>query len=898
MNNTERMTLWDQFLQRWPIDKIKNMTLEEYVSVDDQDTFTYWLETKTRELGSIQGNTSIKFGIYRRRDKSDPKPQSGKTHGSQYSWYSKYGANEAQAFETVKTDILNIINAVQNSDLNIIDDINLSPMVKWKIAFLYQNQTTPCLINVFSKDMLKLLVGSNEHLSFQQIYQKLLSQQGDMTLLEYGEHSWNRANKLAQDKRNKLVIEQLIHHSAFKNNYQNWPEDTLTIFCELALLAEEHKLDFFTTNMTSGDSIRIGRKEVGDTNAKEVFATFEAQKNTIKYAQRYQYRDAYFVSDMADSLLAQIKKSKHMQDFNAEYPIDRNPNKPKDYLGENSLDDLVDSNDAVAENESTEYMVGNMSPLNQILYGPPGTGKTYYTIEAAVKAAEPQYYASLNIDAEAGATKAQRSELTDKYKALSDAGRIRFVTFHQSYGYEEFVEGLRANSKDGDISYDVEPGVFKSICSEAKDSKYQKEFEVKPNAKVWKISIDGTGQSVIRDECFKQNIAAIGWGYTGDLLNNSENEAGKSYHESLGPQDKSTLYELSQGAQEGDLVLCIGSKREIRAVGIVSGDYKYVESGTLHRDDYRHTLPVNWLVTDISINFYELNGNKDFTQKTFYHLWRFNASDVFELLKKNDVELQVESNKDASSDNYVLIIDEINRGNISKIFGELITLIEPSKRSGEGQNEALDLILPYSGAKFTVPNNLHIIGTMNTADRSLAMMDTALRRRFDFVEMMPNAELFNGISVKGIDLQQLLETMNKRIEVLYDREHTLGHAFFMHVKSLVDDNKEEAAFIELKSVFKNKVIPLLEEYFFEDWNKIRLVLGDNRKEKTPKFIVKSSQSYDDIFGYEHGLDSYETESVSYKLASFGGVDSAWNNEKAYIGIYSPSLVNSNNAGNE
>jgi len=526
------------------------------------------------------------------------------------------------------------------------------------------------------------------------------------------------------------------------------------------------------------------------------------------------------------------------------------------------------------------------TPLNQILYGPPGTGKTYHTIEAAVKAAEPTF------------TFTDRTQLKAEYNRLVAENRIRFVTFHQSYGYEEFVEGLRANSKDGDISYDVDPGVFKSICTEAKDSKYQKEFELKPNAKVWKISIDGTGQSKIRQKCFEEHFAAIGWGATGDLLNETPSDDEKTYYESLGPLAKSTLYELSEGAQEGDLVLCIGSKREIQAVGVVSGDYQYLESGVLHKDYYCHALPINWLATDININFYELNGNKDFTQKTFYHLWRFNASDVFELLKKHDVKLQMSPEQDASSDNYVLIIDEINRGNISKVFGELITLIEPSKRSGEDQEEALELTLPYSGTKFSVPNNLYIIGTMNTADRSLAMMDTALRRRFDFVEMMPNAELFNGKSVKGIDLQKLLETMNKRIEVLYDREHTLGHAFFIPVKSLVDDNKEDAAFIELKSVFKNKIIPLLEEYFFEDWNKIRLVLGDNRKAESLRFVTEEKQSYDEIFGAGHGLDSYETESTSYTLASFDGEESVWGKAAAYIGIYPSKPVEVNKSDSE
>lgn len=885
MNNTERMALWLQFLERWSIEKIKTMTLEEYVSVGDQDTFTYWLETKVHELGSIKGSPSTKFGIYHR--KSAPKPQSGITHGKTYTWYSKFGNSEQSSFIEIKARILAVITAAQVGDLSAINYVDLAPMFKWKIAFLYQDKNQPCLINVFSEEKLKTLIDSQEALSLPSIYQGLIQQKGETPLLDYGEQCWTKANERTQVIRNEEVVRHFIHKPAFRDNHKNWPDETLTEFCQFMRFIAGQGLDIFTTKMDSGDSIRIGRKEVGDTNAKEVFATFEPQKNTIKYAQRYLHRDAYLTCDMSDTLLKDVKKSKHVQDFNAEYPIDRKVHKPNDYFGESYLDNLPDNN-VVAESESTIYTVDNMSPLNQILYGPPGTGKTYHSIEAAVKAAEPNF------------TFEDRETLKLEYERLVAENRIRFVTFHQSYGYEEFVEGLRAKTNDNDqISYAVESGIFKTIAEQAHNSKYQKEFEINSTAKVWKISIDGTGQSTVRDDCFKRNIAAIGWGETGDLQSNSENEDGNAYYESLGPLDKSTLQEFSQGAQIGDLVLCIGSKRDIQAVGIVSEGYQYIDSGTLKREGYCHTLPVNWLVTDININFYELNGNKDFTQKTFYHLWRFNAADVFALLHQHGINLQV-SSKPAKSDNYVLIIDEINRGNISKIFGELITLIEPSKRAGEA--EALELVLPYSGSKFSIPNNLHIIGTMNTADRSLAMMDTALRRRFDFVEMMPNTALFNGIDVNGIDLERMLTTMNKRIEVLYDREHTLGHAFFMPVKALVDAKKDDAAFEELKSVFKNKIIPLLEEYFFEDWNKIRLVLGDNQKDESLRFITENKQSYDDIFGSNHGLDSYETENTTYALAPFDGSDSVWDEGKAYIGIYSPSSVNtsshSNTAGNE
>ncbi|MBN3190238.1 AAA family ATPase [Pectobacterium brasiliense] len=238
---------------------------------------------------------------------------------------------------------------------------------------------------------------------------------------------------------------------------------------------------------------------------------------------------------------------------------------------------------------------------------------------------------------------------------------------------------------------------------------------------------------------------------------------------------------------------------------------------------------------------------------------------------------------------YAIFIDEINRGNISKIFGELIALIETDKRAGMKNALSLQLAYSESGDLFSVPANVDIIGAMNTADRSLALMDTALRRRFEFIEMMPDLSLLSGVKVKGIELESLLEKLNSRIEALYDREHTLGHAFFIPVKTALEEKGEESAFKVLQAVFKKKVIPLLQEYFFDDWNKIRLVLADNQKKNDGlQFIIEKIDELDELFGDDHGLRRHNQKSTAYELKDFDmGV---WGDPLAYRAIYEPKVA--------
>ncbi|BEH98179.1 hypothetical protein KB20921_09410 [Edwardsiella ictaluri] len=234
---------------------------------------------------------------------------------------------------------------------------------------------------------------------------------------------------------------------------------------------------------------------------------------------------------------------------------------------------------------------------------------------------------------------------------------------------------------------------------------------------------------------------------------------------------------------------------------------------------------------------------------------------------------------------YAIFIDEINRGNIAKIFGELISLIEIDKRAQGKYPMAINLA--YSKQSFSVPSNVDIIGTMNTADRSLALMDTALRRRFEFIEMMPDPALFAEYSITcsngvTINLQQLLATLNARIAALYDREHTLGHAFFFPAYHAVQSGDHVQGFQALKAAFQTKILPLLQEYFYDDWSKIRLVLGDNQKPEALQFIHQQSVDYPALFGRHYQADDVTSEQQYVLMDNTAAV---WNEALAYLAIY-------------
>ncbi|EAI2751395.1 AAA family ATPase [Campylobacter coli] len=529
--------------------------------------------------------------------------------------------------------------------------------------------------------------------------------------------------------------------------------------------------------------------------------------------------------------------------------------------------DLSKSNNKEIRNDGSEMSNKkenkNLS-LNQILYGSPGTGKTYHTIDKALE------ILGENLESR------DRDEKKAKFDEYVKDGQIVFTTFHQSYGYEEFVEGIKpmmnneANSQE--IQYEIKDGIFKDICNRALENYENSNLNTEELREKIKL----------REKVEK---------FLNRLLETNEpiskTKGGNFFINSF---NNNTIEIYSEDVERFD------------------GIFKLSLSTFI-------TLLKSNIEFNSAVEMFKKVFDRDYADRT--HTYYFNLVNKFKEYEKQAV-LKTEDNKISSNslNSYIIIIDEINRGNVSKIFGELITLIEPSKRIGE--SEELKVTLPYSGKKFGVPKNVYIIGTMNTADRSITSLDTALRRRFEFVEMMPNSDLLNNVFIcKDVEnpnededylgddaktegyaeiLQNILISINKRIEFLLDREKTIGHAFFMSeaVKFnknnwIKPDEYEEDWYVlsisKLKSIFQNKIIPLLQEYFYNDYALISAVLNDNgmieKCEKDDKYLQKIKN-----------LDNVDSEKIIYNIASFD--NKIWNDIKTYQAIYNDGENQSKN----
>ncbi len=444
-------------------------------------------------------------------------------------------------------------------------------------------------------------------------------------------------------------------------------------------------------------------------------------------------------------------------------------------------------------------------PMNLILYGPPGTGKTYQTIRLAVEIID-------------GKALADDEQVKRRFDQLVDQSRIGFVTFHQSYSYEDFVEGIRpVMDEEGASStprYECRDGIFKRMCALAKSDAggtgegAEVDWE---KLRVWKMSLGNTldpEEAHIFEDCIKGSFIAHGAGRGIDFTKDKTAEEVRKALEKEDWTSWSTTLRHNIGQvqafrndmREGDIVVVSYGNHYFRAIGRITGDYRFNPAY-----EYPQTRPVKWLrVFEEPQPKERLLRGKAFSQLTLYPL---SVGD----LKMDALRELLSAQGKTSPGRYVLIIDEINRGNISKILGELITLIDPDKR--RGQPNAITVTLPYSQQSFSVPDNLYILGTMNTADKSIALVDVALRRRFQFKELMPDFSICPGLTV---EMRTVLLKINQRIVARKDRDHQIGHAYFM-------GSHDEESF---NGVFKGQIIPLLQEYFYNDWEGLRYVLGE------------------------------------------------------------------------
>jgi 5-methylcytosine-specific restriction protein B len=731
MDNQELYDIKNAFLKEWPIERLETMTLEEYTNLD-KTSFCYWLEAKTNDLGSIWGGSAYKFGIYKRRDISTTITVDNRITDGEYAWFQKYGTTKEEAFQTVKDIILSIIKNIQNDTLEKIDPIDLGDAYKWKIAFLYGNFN---VVNIFKNESLleaAISIGYKENnKNYAALNHFILSKkEAKQDYFEFTAELWQKTS-LANPKKywiyapgeNASKWEEFYHEGIMGLGWDDLGDlDQYASKNEIKKKLQEiegvesSKKNDTVANFEFHKVIKEGDIVITKKGISELLGYGVVTSDYFYDEDRKSYQKCRKV----DWKL----KGNWKVDFNlplktltdiTKYPTE-DPNFNKYH------EKLIAIMEGSSSQKSIENTMNNyQTPLNQILYGPPGTGKTYNTVLEAAKIVTGNE--SISYD--------------DALKVFNDNlnNQIEFITFHQNYSYEDFIQGLRPDTENGDaLTFEKKDGVFKRIA----------------------------------DKALKNLVA-------------SENPASAKKDFDI------VFQELIQPLNDGDVEeIEIKMKKSsffITAVGEKSIEFRKSIG------DSEHTLSITTLrkMYDRGVNDLVLGGLQQYYNPFLQLLSENGKSQVVAIERKN----------------YVIIIDEINRANISRVFGELITLIEDDKRS-HGKIP-MRVTLP-SGDPFIVPSNLYLIGTMNTADKSIALLDIALRRRFEFIAMYPDEKIVNE------EYREIFIAINKAILERKNHDFTIGHAYFMG-----EDCK-------LEKIINNKVIPLLMEYFMNDEKEVTAIL--------------------------------------------------------------------------
>jgi len=775
-NNLQQ--LWSDFLLAWPPERVRDMTLEDYTNIEKKDAFIYWIESKLDKLGGIGGGSAFKFGIYHREDTEKKKPSSGHIWGDTYAWLSRFGQTPEEAFATIHELLMEVIQSAQTGNFERIDEIDLAPVLKWKVAFLYQDRNNPGVFPIFKKEALF------HH------YQNI-----DPTAKRRATpHSLMYATLLERDDKLGGPID------VAKTLWAQWKQDkskeprawalpvgwlgeqSVEDLCSKERVEPDDIDDFLETVLSGADLAE------GDYIAVLVNENVRAVGKLLNLGPgefAWQQTPVNFPSGLLVNPTSEVTELTAAEWQNIRTQIPKAESK--------GLDSLKKESSSKKPSPTTSYAVPS-NPQNIILYGPPGTGKTYSSKRRALE---------LILGASVIADKSDDA-IQKLFAQKTTEGQIEFVTFHQAYGYEEFIEGLRPVLEDADgtqVHYEIHAGVFKRIALRAAAEGLGASAETLDFDELWQRLVDELRES-------------------GERI--AKGPSGKNYV--LRPSIHGNIATLQCTLDDEGNISSVTEKRQLASK-------KFSKLLWEQRHSFG-VLPEN-LTSQKALDIFHVGNHYTALWIVYNQLLALSRTTNLhkDSLLEKTTRVQQALNKptagratfnfSAQTRQYVLIIDEINRGNISKILGELITLLDPDKRLGA--NNELKLPLSYSPAhRFAVPPNLHVLGTMNTADRSIALMDVALRRRFTFEELMPNADVIREQLRKNVPQPALIELVvdifnmiNYRIRFLYDRDHQLGHSYFLDV-----DNIDS-----LRTLFVNRIIPLLQEYFYGSWDKICMVLG-------------------------------------------------------------------------